>query len=129
MTSVFSRRSDASQEATMSSPVIPSPARTQGMPRDGPATLGASTTFSRMPAGRSTVVLQAAARQVLGEALVRLAGNTTVEKERLLQQRVEDVRSWGKHALVALPDFSLRVHFMLRGSYRINEATSWAVPR
>ena len=28
-----------------------------------------------------------------------------------------------------MPDFSLRVHFMLFGSYRINEQKSWAVPR
>jgi hypothetical protein len=33
----------------MSAAVMPLPSRTQGMPRDGPATLVASTIFSRMP--------------------------------------------------------------------------------
>ena len=47
----------------------------------------------------------------------------------MLGQPVEAFRSWGKHFLVELPDFALRVHFMLFGSYRINEGKSWAVPR
>jgi len=38
------------------------------------------------------------------------------------------LRSWGKHFLVELPRFSLRVHFLLFGSYRINEAKD-APPR
>jgi hypothetical protein len=51
-----------------------------------------------------------------------VSGNTTLAKKRLAGQRIEAFRSWGKHFLVELPDFSLRVHFMLFGSYRINEA-------
>ena len=38
-----------SQDAMMSAAVMPAPSRTQGMPREGPATLVASTSFSRMP--------------------------------------------------------------------------------
>ncbi len=44
-------------------------------------------------------------------------------------QRIESLRSWGKHFLIELPDFSLRVHFLMFGSYRIDEAKSWAEPR
>jgi endonuclease-8 len=43
--------------------------------------------------------------------------------------RVGRLRSWGKQFLLELPDFSLRVHFMLFGSYRIDERKSWAEPR
>jgi hypothetical protein len=49
ITSVCSRRRLASHEAPMSAAVIPPPARIQGMPREGPATLVASTTFWRTP--------------------------------------------------------------------------------
>ena len=82
-----------------------------------------------MPEGPSIVILKEQATPFLGQTIRRVAGNTTIEKERLLEQRVESFRSWGKHFLVELPDFSLRVHFMLFGSYRINEDKSWAVPR
>jgi hypothetical protein len=49
ITSVFSRRNDASQEPTMSSGVSPALSRTQSMLREGPATLLASTIFCRIP--------------------------------------------------------------------------------
>ena len=82
-----------------------------------------------MPEGPSIVILKEQVTAFTGRTIERVSGNTTIEKERLLQQKVEAFRSWGKHFLVELPDFSLRVHFMLFGSYRINEQKSWAVPR
>ena len=82
-----------------------------------------------MPEGPSIVILKEEASRFLGKTIVRVSGNTTIEKERLQDQRIESLRSFGKQFLVELPDFSLRVHFMLFGSYRINEEKSWAVPR
>jgi endonuclease-8 len=82
-----------------------------------------------MPEGPSIVILKEEATPFLGRTIATVQGNTTIEKERLLGQRIEAFRSWGKHFLVELPDFSLRVHFMLFGSYRINGSKSWAVPR
>ncbi len=82
-----------------------------------------------MSDGPSIVILEEQVSPFVGRTIRRMQGNTSIEKERLLHQRVEDFRSWGRHFLVELPDFSLRVHFMLFGSYRINEAKSWAVPR
>ena len=83
-----------------------------------------------MPEGPSIVILKEEATPFLGRTIERVAGNTTIEKELLVGRRVEALRSWGKHFLVEMDvDFSLRVHFMLFGSYRINEQKSWAVPR
>jgi len=83
-----------------------------------------------MPEGPSIVILREQVEPLFtGQTIRRVSGNTTIEKERLQDQRVEAFRSWGKHFLVELPDFALRVHFMLFGSYRINETKSWAVPR
>jgi len=82
-----------------------------------------------MPEGPSIVILKEQATPFLGKTIRRVHGNTTIEKERLPGQPIEALRSWGKHFLVELPDFSLRVHFLLFGSYRINEANSWATPR
>ena len=82
-----------------------------------------------MPEGPSIVILKEEATPFLGKTIERVSGNTTIDKERLLAQRIESFRSWGKHFLIEMPDFSLRVHFLLFGSYRINETKSWAVPR
>ncbi|WP_332824202.1 DNA-formamidopyrimidine glycosylase family protein [Ramlibacter sp.] len=82
-----------------------------------------------MPEGPSIVILKEEASRFLGKTIRRVGGNTTIEKERLQDQRIESLRSFGKQFLVELPDFSLRVHFMLFGSYRIDDEKSWAEPR
>lgn len=74
-----------------------------------------------MPEGPSIVILKEEASAFLGKKILRVEGNTTIGKERLANQRVVALRSWGKHFLVEMPRFSLRVHFMLWGSYRIND--------
>jgi endonuclease VIII len=74
-----------------------------------------------MPEGPSIVILKEEASGFAGGKILRAEGNTTLDKARLVGQRVVALRSWGKHFLLELPRFSLRVHFMLWGSYRINE--------
>ena len=39
---------------------------------------------------------------------------------RLAGQKVTDLRSWGKHFLVELPQVAVRVHFLMFGSYSID---------
>lgn len=83
-----------------------------------------------MPEGPSIVILrEQAAPLFTGDTIVRAEGNTTIDKERLVGRRVEAFRSWGKHFLVETGDFALRVHFLMFGSYRINERKEWAQPR
>ena len=74
-----------------------------------------------MPEGPSIVILREEAAGFLGEKIARVEGNTKIEKERLVGKRIVALRSWGKHFLIQLPKFSLRVHFLLFGSYRINQ--------
>ncbi|MBG9390015.1 DNA-formamidopyrimidine glycosylase family protein [Caenimonas aquaedulcis] len=82
-----------------------------------------------MPEGPSIVILREQAAPFEGRRILRVEGNTTIGKERLVNQRVVALRSWGKHFLVEMPKFSLRVHFMLWGSYRIDERKEGATPR
>jgi endonuclease-8 len=74
-----------------------------------------------MPEGPSIVILKEEAAQFAGKTIVRAEGNAKIDKSRLLNQRVVALRSWGKHFLIELPDFSIRIHFLLFGTYRINE--------
>lgn len=81
-----------------------------------------------MPEGPSIVILKEQAAGFAGKAIRRVEGNTSVDKERLLRQKIVALRSWGKHFLIELPGFSVRIHLLMFGSYRINEAKD-APPR
>ena len=74
-----------------------------------------------MPEGPSIVILREAAATFAGRKVLRVSGNSTQDIGRMLNRKVVAVRSWGKHFLLEFNGFSLRIHFMLFGSYRINE--------
>lgn len=75
-----------------------------------------------MPEGPSLVILREDTTGFAGKKIARAEGNTkTVDLDSLAGQRVLALRSWGKHFLIAMPETALRVHFLLFGSYRINE--------
>lgn len=74
-----------------------------------------------MPEGPSIVILKEEAARFAGKTIVATHGNTKIDQQRLVGQRIVALRSWGKHFLVELPGFALRVHFLMFGSYRIDE--------
>ncbi|MCF2446290.1 endonuclease [Dyadobacter sp. CY345] len=76
-----------------------------------------------MPEGPSIVILRQAIEELnlKGEKIEFAEGTAAIDMERLIGQEVIDFRSWGKHFLVCLETFTLRIHFMLFGSYLINE--------
>lgn len=77
-----------------------------------------------MPEGPSIVILKEQTQIFKGKKIVAVTGNTTlIDKALLINQKVVDIKSWGKHFLICLPRLTLRVHFMLFGSYSINEQT------
>ena len=74
-----------------------------------------------MPEGPSIVILKEAAQVFKGKTIRTVSGNTKIEKERMSGLKVIDFKSWGKHFLICFKNFSVRIHFLLFGSYRINE--------
>lgn len=74
-----------------------------------------------MAEGPSIVLLKERAAVLTGRQIVRVEGNTPIAKERLLHQRIVGLRSFGKHFLIELGTFSLRVHLLMLGSYCIDE--------
>jgi endonuclease VIII len=82
-----------------------------------------------VPEGPSIVILREQAQHLAGQRIVGVAGNAKIAKERLLGERIVALRSWGKHFLVELGTFSLRIHFLMFGSYRIDEQKLGATPR
>jgi len=74
-----------------------------------------------MPEGPSIVILRDLVAPFAGKRIVQVEGNSKIDQQRLVGQKVVAFRSWGKHFLVQCPDVALRVHFLLFGSYRIDE--------
>ncbi|THU41573.1 endonuclease [Niastella caeni] len=79
-----------------------------------------------MPEGPSIVILNEAVQPFKGKTILSATGNSSIDKDRLVNQKVTDFKSWGKHFLICLPRFTLRIHFLLFGSYSVNEQTKKA---
>jgi endonuclease-8 len=74
-----------------------------------------------MPEGPSIVILREEAAKFVGKTVRAVSGNSKQDIQRMQGKRVRAVCSWGKHFLVKFDRFSMRVHFMLFGRYRIDE--------
>ncbi len=81
-----------------------------------------------MPEGPSIVILKEAVSTFNGQKVIEICGNTKVELSHLKGKKVTDFKSWGKHFLICFKSKTIRIHFMLFGSYRINEKKN-ASPR
>ncbi len=49
--------------------------------------------------------------------ILSVTGNTKIGKEILLNKKIIDIFSWGKHLVIQFDNFALRIHFMLFGSF------------
>lgn len=75
-----------------------------------------------MPEGPSIVILKEAVQQFSNRKVLAFSGNSKqVDFGAFTGKKVTAFASWGKHFLICFPHATLRIHFMLFGSYRINE--------
>jgi endonuclease-8 len=75
-----------------------------------------------MPEGPTLLIASEEAQRFVGRKVLRVEGNSrAIDIGRMQGKVVREIRTWGKHFLLRFDGFSLKVHFMLFGSYRINE--------
>ncbi len=74
-----------------------------------------------MPEGPSIILVKEALQGFIGKKIRTVKGNSKIEKSRLENQKITDIRSWGKHLLICFEGFTLRIHFLMFGTYLINE--------
>jgi endonuclease VIII len=74
-----------------------------------------------MPEGPSIVILKEEVQPFIGKKIIKVEGNSKQDIQRLSGQEIIDFKSWGKHFLICFKDFTVKIHFMLFGSYKINE--------
>lgn len=82
-----------------------------------------------MPEGPSIVILKEEVQAFKGKKIINVSGSTKkFDPDILSGKKIIDFKSWGKHFLICFPTFTIRVHFLLFGSYLINESKD-AKPR
>jgi len=74
-----------------------------------------------MPEGPSIVLLKEEAAKFAGKKVISVSGNSKIEQNRLLNKKISSFKSWGKHFLICFKSFTVRVHFLMWGTYRIDE--------
>jgi endonuclease VIII len=71
--------------------------------------------------GPSLVILSEELSGFVGKTITEVTGNSKQDIDRIKGQKIIAIRSWGKHLLIQLEKFTVRIHFLMFGSYRINE--------
>ncbi len=71
--------------------------------------------------GPSIVILKEETKPFVGKKIIEVSGNSKIDQSILKNKTVRDIKTWGKHFLICFDKFFLKVHFLLFGSYRINE--------
>ena len=71
--------------------------------------------------GPSLVLLKEELQPFIGKKIIRATGLARIDHPGLEGRRITDVRSWGKHFLIIAGDLTVRIHFLMFGSYRVNE--------
>jgi endonuclease-8 len=77
-----------------------------------------------MPEGPSLLILKELISPLLnGKKITAAYGNAKIDMELLQKKKIQIVRTWGKQLFICLPDVTVRVHFLLFGSYSVDEQT------
>lgn len=74
-----------------------------------------------MPEGPSILILKEATQEFKGQTVTDAGcNNGAIDADLLIGKTITDLKTWGKHFLICFPKFTVRVHMMMFGSYRVN---------
>ena len=74
-----------------------------------------------MPEGPSIVILKEQVGSFTGKKIISATGNAKIDVQRLENKKILAFKTWGKHFLICFDTFTVRIHLLLFGTYRINE--------
>ena len=79
--------------------------------------------------GPSIYLLAEKLQIFLNQKIVELSGNAKFEKQPLVGQTIQDIFAYGKKLIIQFEDHALTTHFLMYGSYRIDEVRANMPPR
>ena len=71
--------------------------------------------------GPSLVILKEELAPFIGKEVVKASGLSKIDFQIFERKKIKFIKVWGKHFLIGFPKFTVRIHFLMFGSYRINE--------
>lgn len=74
-----------------------------------------------MPEGPSIIIAKEAADIFSGQTVISADGNAKIDISRLEGKKLEEIKTWGKHLLLCFDGFTIRIHLLMFGTYRVNE--------
>ncbi len=75
-----------------------------------------------MPEGPSIIIAKEAVEIFENHVVIAASGNAKIDLSRLENKKLLEVRTWGKHLLLCFSGFTIRIHFLMFGTYLINES-------
>ncbi len=70
--------------------------------------------------GPALTLLKEEAREYVGKKIVAADGASKIDMDSLVNQRLNRLQSWGKHFLIVLDTSTIRIHYLMFGSYYLN---------
>jgi endonuclease VIII len=71
--------------------------------------------------GPSLLIIKTELKSFKGKRVVTASGLSKINYDQLTNKKLIDIKSWGKHLLLQFQKVTVRIHFLMFGSYRINE--------
>ena len=71
--------------------------------------------------GPSLVILREELAKFKGKKIIEASGLSKIDYSKLIGKKINSFQTWGKHFLIVLKDVTIRIHFLMFGSYRVNE--------
>jgi endonuclease-8 len=81
-----------------------------------------------MPEGPSLILFREELLRFVGQKILEVSGSSKIDQQRLVGKKIKEIRTWGKHMLWLFDDFTIRIHFLMFGTYYINSGKD-AKPR
>ncbi|MET0943777.1 MAG: DNA-formamidopyrimidine glycosylase family protein, partial [Flavobacterium sp.] len=74
-----------------------------------------------MPEGPSIVILKEEVQQFTGKKILDVSGNSSIDIQCLKDKTIQEFKTWGKHFLICFNGFTVKIHMLMFGTYRVNE--------
>ncbi|HUC82315.1 MAG TPA: DNA-formamidopyrimidine glycosylase family protein [Flavisolibacter sp.] len=73
-----------------------------------------------MPEGPSLILFTEDLQRFVGQKILEVSGSSKIDQQRLVGRKIKAIKTWGKHMLWLFDDFTIRIHFLMFGTYYIN---------
>jgi len=70
--------------------------------------------------GPSLVILKEQAAKFIGKRVAAAYGTQKIQFDRLVGQRITELKTWGKHFLILFEDCTVRIHYLMFGNYYLD---------